>query len=112
MFIETLTEITAIGPPMSEPSAESEAVDPETVEHVAGLARIDLDEAERERFAEQFSAILEAFASLDEVPAVEREPPLTNVMRPDAVDDCLSHEEALENAAETEDGFFKGPRVS
>ncbi len=33
-------------------------------------------------------------------------------MRPDETRDGLSQEEALSNAAETEDGFFKGPRVS
>jgi aspartyl-tRNA(Asn)/glutamyl-tRNA(Gln) amidotransferase subunit C len=33
-------------------------------------------------------------------------------MRPDEVREALSQEEALENAPETEDGYFKGPRVS
>lgn len=87
-------------------------VDPEEVEHVAGLARVDLDDGERERFADQFSDILEYFETLDEVPEVERDPELTNVMRPDEVRDSLDREDALENAPETEDGHFKGPRVS
>jgi aspartyl-tRNA(Asn)/glutamyl-tRNA(Gln) amidotransferase subunit C len=34
------------------------------------------------------------------------------VLRPDEVEDCLSQDEALSNAADTEDGKFKGPRVS
>jgi aspartyl-tRNA(Asn)/glutamyl-tRNA(Gln) amidotransferase subunit C len=46
------------------------------------------------------------------VPAVERDPELTNVMRPDEVAESLDREAALENATETEDGQFKGPRVS
>jgi aspartyl-tRNA(Asn)/glutamyl-tRNA(Gln) amidotransferase subunit C len=33
-------------------------------------------------------------------------------MRPDEVREGLSQEEALRNASETEDGYFKGPRVS
>ena len=90
----------------------TEAVDTETVEHVASLARIDLEEGERERFAEQFADILAAFETLDAVPSVEREPELTNVMRPDDVAESLDREAALENAPETEDGYFKGPRVS
>jgi aspartyl-tRNA(Asn)/glutamyl-tRNA(Gln) amidotransferase subunit C len=88
------------------------AVDPEEVEHIAGLARVELSEDERERFAEQFGEILSAFEALDEVPETEREPELTNVMRPDEVRESLDQEDALKNAEETEDGKFKGPRVS
>jgi aspartyl-tRNA(Asn)/glutamyl-tRNA(Gln) amidotransferase subunit C len=92
---------------MSDP-----AVDGEEVEHVAGLARIDLDAEERDRFAEQFVEILSAFETLDEVPETEPEPELTNVMRTDEVEGSLDREAALGNAPETEDGQFKGPRVS
>ena len=87
-------------------------VDAEEVRHVAELARVDLDEAEVERFAEQFADILAYFETLDEVPAVESEPDLVNVMRADEVEDCLDREDALANAAETEAGQFKGPHVS
>ncbi|WP_302081265.1 Asp-tRNA(Asn)/Glu-tRNA(Gln) amidotransferase subunit GatC [Salinibaculum rarum] len=92
---------------MSDP-----AVDSEEVGHVADLARVDLTEAEREEFAEQFADILTYFETLDEVPEVEREPELTNVMRPDETRESLSQDEALQNAEETEDGYFKGPKVS
>jgi aspartyl-tRNA(Asn)/glutamyl-tRNA(Gln) amidotransferase subunit C len=88
------------------------SVDPETVRHVADLARVDLTEAEVERFADQFSEVLSYFDTLDEVPEVEREAELTNVMRPDEEREGLSREEALQNAPETEDGYFTGPRVS
>jgi aspartyl-tRNA(Asn)/glutamyl-tRNA(Gln) amidotransferase subunit C len=87
-------------------------VDPEEVRHVAGLARVNLDDEEIELFAEQFADILAYFETLDEVPEIEREPELTNVMRPDEQRDSLSQEEALQNAPEAEDGHFKGPRVS
>jgi len=87
-------------------------VDEAEVEHVASLARVDLDEGDAARFVEQFADILEAFDALDEVPAVDRDADLTNVMRPDEERDCLSQEEALANAPESEDGFFKGPNVS
>ena len=79
---------------------------------MASLARVDLDEAEVERFTEQFGDILEYFEALEEVPEVDREAELANVMRPDEVREGLSQEEALRNAPETEDGYFKGPKVS
>jgi aspartyl-tRNA(Asn)/glutamyl-tRNA(Gln) amidotransferase subunit C len=90
----------------------SEPVDPEEVRHVAGLARVALDDEEATRFAEQFGDILAYFDALDEVPEVDRDADLTNVMRADEVRDGLTQEEALANAPETVDGFFKGPRVS
>ncbi len=89
-----------------------DAVDPDEVAHIADLARIDLDSDERDRFAEQFVDILEAFESLDEVPEVDHEAELANVMRPDEVRESLDQSEALANAPETEEGFFKGPKVS
>ncbi|ADB60653.1 glutamyl-tRNA(Gln) amidotransferase, C subunit [Haloterrigena turkmenica DSM 5511] len=89
-----------------------DAVSPEEVRHVAGLARVDLDDDEVDRFARQFADILEYFETLDEVPEVDREADLTNVMRPDEERDSLDREAALENASESEDGYFKGPNVS
>jgi aspartyl-tRNA(Asn)/glutamyl-tRNA(Gln) amidotransferase subunit C len=88
------------------------AVDPEEVRHVASLARVDLDDDEVDRFAEQFADILASFETLDEVPAVETTEDLSNVMRPDEQRDSLRQAEALRNAPESEDGYFKGPKVS
>ena len=88
------------------------AVDPEDVEHVADLARVDLDDSEVDRFTEQFADILDYFETLEEVPEVDSDADLVNVMRPDETHDGLSQEEALENAPESEEGYFKGPKVS
>ena len=96
----------------ADDSADEAAVDDEEVRHVASLARVDLEEREVERFADQFADILEYFEALDGVPDVEGEADLTNVMRPDEVREGLTREEALANAPETEDGRFKGPKVS
>jgi aspartyl-tRNA(Asn)/glutamyl-tRNA(Gln) amidotransferase subunit C len=87
-------------------------VDSEEVRHVADLARVDLTDEEVDEFAVQFADILSYFDTLDEVPEVETEDELVNVMRPDEVREGLTQEEALRNAAETEEGQFKGPRVS
>jgi aspartyl-tRNA(Asn)/glutamyl-tRNA(Gln) amidotransferase subunit C len=96
----------------AEGSSDAPDVDEATVRHVASLARVDLDEAEVERFVDQFAEILEHFEALDDVPDVDREAGLVNVMRPDEVREGLSQAEALRNAPETEDGRFEGPRVS
>jgi len=92
--------------------AETPAVSPEQVRDVADLARVDLSEEEVAEFAEQFEAVLADFEALDEVPEVESEPELVNVMRADEIEEGLTQEEALRNASGTEDGYFKGPRVS
>ncbi|WP_336003277.1 Asp-tRNA(Asn)/Glu-tRNA(Gln) amidotransferase subunit GatC [Halorientalis halophila] len=88
------------------------AVEPEDVRHVASLARVDLDDEEVDRFVEQFADILDYFETLDEVPEVDSETDLANVMRADEVRDSLTQDEALRNAPDSEDGFFKGPKVS
>jgi aspartyl-tRNA(Asn)/glutamyl-tRNA(Gln) amidotransferase subunit C len=88
------------------------AVEPEDVRHVASLARVDLDDEEVDRFVEQFADILDYFETLDEVPEVDSETDLANVMRADEVRDSLDQDEALRNAPEDEEGFFKGPKVS
>ncbi|ELY53708.1 Asp-tRNA(Asn)/Glu-tRNA(Gln) amidotransferase subunit GatC [Natronococcus jeotgali] len=89
-----------------------DAVSAEEVRHVAELARVGLTDEEVDQFTRQFADVLEYFETLDEVPEVEREADLTNVMRPDEERDSLDREEALRNAPETEDGYFKGPNVS
>jgi aspartyl-tRNA(Asn)/glutamyl-tRNA(Gln) amidotransferase subunit C len=89
----------------------SDSVDPDEVRHVAGLARVDLEESEVERFADQFGDILAYFDALEDVPEVDREADLANVFRADEIREGLTQEEALRNAPETEDGRFKGPRV-
>lgn len=87
-------------------------VSPEEVRHVASLARVDLDEEEVAEFTDQFVEIIEAFETLDEVPEIEDNEDLENVMREDEVREGLSQEEALENAPESDKGYFKGPSVS
>ncbi|QZA88145.1 Asp-tRNA(Asn)/Glu-tRNA(Gln) amidotransferase subunit GatC [Salinarchaeum sp. IM2453] len=91
---------------------DNSRVDSEDIHHIAELARIDIDEEDADTFADQLDDVLDYFASLEEIPDVDREAELTNVMRADEVRDSLTQEEALKNAEETEDGYFKGPNVS
>jgi aspartyl-tRNA(Asn)/glutamyl-tRNA(Gln) amidotransferase subunit C len=87
-------------------------VEPEDVRHVAELARVSLEGEDVEAFTEQFADILDHFETLDEVPEVDADADLVNVLRTDEVREGLSQAEALRNAAETEDGYFVGPNVS
>ena len=86
------------------------------VEHVARLARLALSEDEVERFTVQLAAILDhaaEVAALDtgEVPPTAHPIPLANVLRPDEPRPGLSRDEVLAMAPETEDGFFRVPRI-
>lgn len=82
------------------------------VEHIAELADIGITKDELEEFTAQFNSILDYFDILDQVEAAPCTPCETfNVLREDEIGPCLTQEEALMNAQETEDGFFKAPRV-
>ena len=91
---------------------EAADVDASTVRHIASLARVDLDDDEVDRFVDQFAEILGYFEALEDVPDIDGEPDLVNVMRSDEITEGLTQAEALRNAPETEDGRFRGPRVS
>lgn len=88
----------------------------EEIEHLSWLARIELTEAEKEKFESQLSSILEFFSILDEADVDDVEPThhvigITNVFRGDEVERSLPQEEALRNAPKRENGYFKGPRI-
>ena len=86
------------------------------VAHLADLARIDLDDAELDHLAPQLAVILESVASIrgvagDDVPPTSHPLPLTNVFRDDVLQQCLTPEQALAGAPETEEQRFKVPRI-
>jgi aspartyl-tRNA(Asn)/glutamyl-tRNA(Gln) amidotransferase subunit C len=88
------------------------ALTSEEVLHIAHLARISLSDSEVQQFAAQLSGILDHFAELAAVNTEGLEPtahplPLSNVMRADIVAPSLQQNEALANAPEKEDGFFR-----
>ncbi len=90
-------------------------IDKQTVEHVAKLARVNLTEEEIRKFSKEFSDILDLFSSLKDVDTKGVEPSfhpikLKNVLREDKPEKCLTQEDALVNAEQKDDGFFKGPR--
>ena len=88
----------------------------EEVEHVANLARLELDEEAMEQFAGQIGDILAYVDKLKQVDTAGIEPTshaisLTNAFREDDVTDHLEQEGSLANAPEKEDGTFIVPRV-
>jgi aspartyl-tRNA(Asn)/glutamyl-tRNA(Gln) amidotransferase subunit C len=90
-------------------------IDRETVEHVAKLSRINLTDKEVEKFSKELSDVLNSFSLLKEVDIENVEPSfqpneIKNVTREDIPEECLSQDEALLNAEQKEDKFFKGPR--
>lgn len=86
------------------------------VEHVARLARLELDEEEVALFTEQLARILEYCERLDREP-IEGVPPtahilpLVNVHRPDQLSPSLPHDEVMEQAPDRAGGYFRVPRV-
>lgn len=86
------------------------------VEHVARLARLDLTEDEKAKYAEQFSNILDYFNQLKEVNTENVEPmvhvlPMRNITREDKVENASNTADILKNAPVEEGGFFKVPKI-
>ena len=90
------------------------AISRDEVLHVARLARLELTDEEVERFTAQLSAILEAVAKVSELDLSDVQPtahPLdvVNVWADDEPRPSLPVEDALANAPDRHDGFFKVP---
>jgi aspartyl-tRNA(Asn)/glutamyl-tRNA(Gln) amidotransferase subunit C len=89
-------------------------IDRAQVEHVARLARLALDEAEKDRMAHELSGVLEHIEKiseldLDEVPPTSHVVDVTTPLRPDTEQPCLTQEQALDQAPATQDGGFLVP---
>ena len=86
------------------------------VAYLAGLARIDLSDAELDHLAPQLQVIIEAVARVSEVadadvPPTSHPVPMTNVFRDDELRPGLTAEEALAAAPEVEQQRFSVPRI-
>jgi len=96
---------------------KKEIISREKIEHLARLALIDLSEEEKEIFSKQLNNILDYFQKLNELDTSNIKPTrhvidgLKNVFREDIPRKSLTQEEALKNAREKQDGFFKAPRI-
>jgi len=86
------------------------------VQHVAGLARLELSEAEVDRMTGQLDAILTYVAKLDEldttgVAVTTHTQGVVNAFREDEVRPSLARQEALANAPDQNGESFVVPRV-
>ena len=86
------------------------------VRKIAVLARLSLEEAEVEQLSGDLGAILGYMEKLEPLPLDGVDPlshplPLANIVRKDNPITSLSAEQALESSAETQDGFFKVPKI-
>lgn len=85
---------------------------PDLVRHLASLARIQVTDAEVDRFAEQLSLIVESVAAVNnavagDVPATSHPIPMANVFREDVVEPSLTQEQALSGASDSDQGRFR-----
>ena len=86
------------------------------VAHLAGLARIELSDAELDRMVGELGVILESVAKVQQAPTDGVAPmshpmPLTNVTRADVVRPSLGAEAVLAGAPEAEQQRFSVPRI-
>ena len=86
------------------------------VRHVAQLARLDFSEDEEAQMADELSQILDYVDKLDEldtsgVPPMSHVLDVTNVFRPDTVEQRIDRAQALELAPEADDEYVRVPKV-
>ncbi len=86
------------------------------VAYLAGLARIDLSDAELDHLAPQLQVIIESVARVSEVadadvPPTSHPVPMTNVFRDDVLRPGLTADEALAAAPAVEQQRFSVPRI-
>ena len=92
------------------------AVTKKDVEYIAELAKLRFKDEELEKFTEQLNEILAYVEKLNELDTTNIEPlshPVegSNVFREDAVKPSIDREEALRNAPNRSELFFKVPKV-
>lgn len=91
-------------------------LDEAAVRHVARLARLKITDAEAALFASQLSKVLEYVEQLGEldtrnIPPSAHALPVSNVFREDVARSSWTSEQALHNAPDCHDGFFRVPKV-
>lgn len=88
----------------------------ELIEHVANLARLELDGAEVDSFTRQIGGIISYVDKLNSLDTSEVEPTShalhsSNVFREDLPAGSLPRDEVLANAPESTGEFYRVPRI-
>jgi aspartyl-tRNA(Asn)/glutamyl-tRNA(Gln) amidotransferase subunit C len=86
------------------------------VEYVAHLARLEIDEAQKDKFTSQLNDILLYIDKLNELDTKGVEPmthaiAVTNAFREDIIVDSIGTEKSLANAPDARGEFFRVPKV-
>jgi aspartyl-tRNA(Asn)/glutamyl-tRNA(Gln) amidotransferase subunit C len=89
-------------------------IDSAQVEHVARLARLALEESEKDEMARELSGVLEHIEKISEldltgVPPTSHVVDVTTPLREDEPTPCLTREQALDQAPATQEGGFLVP---
>jgi len=92
------------------------AVSIEEVKHIAQLAKLKFTDEELQDFTHSFNDILQYMEMLNRVDTVNVVPlshpvEMTNVFRDDVLKQSVTTEEALKNAPDSDEEFFKVPKV-
>lgn len=87
-----------------------------SIEHLAQLARLSVSDNEKTLFANQIDSILSYMDKLNELDTGNVEPTshvisLSNVVREDLLKDSLEREDALMNAPDKTDKFYRVPKI-
>lgn len=87
-----------------------------SIEHLSRLARLSLSDGEAKLFGEQLSSILGYMEKLNELDTEGVEPTshvilIRNVDREDSPRPSLDREEALRNAPDHTNSFYRVPRI-
>jgi aspartyl-tRNA(Asn)/glutamyl-tRNA(Gln) amidotransferase subunit C len=86
------------------------------VEYVAHLARLEIDEAQKDKFTSQLNDILLYIDKLNELDTKGVEPmthaiAVTNAFREDIIIESIGTEKSLANAPDARGEFFRVPKV-
>jgi aspartyl-tRNA(Asn)/glutamyl-tRNA(Gln) amidotransferase subunit C len=92
------------------------AVSKDEVKYIASLSKLEFDESELEDFTKEFNQILNYIDKLNELDTENVEPlshPIEklNVFREDEHKKSVDRTEALKNAPDSNDEYFKVPKV-
>ena len=87
-----------------------------SIEHLSQLARLSVSDNEKTLFADQIDSILSYMDKLNELDTSTIEPTshvisLSNVVREDLLKDSLERENALRNAPDRTDKFYRVPKI-
>jgi aspartyl-tRNA(Asn)/glutamyl-tRNA(Gln) amidotransferase subunit C len=91
-------------------------IDAKLVEHITGLARLSIPEAEKEAMVTDLSKILAYIEKLNKLDIANVEPTshvldLVNVLREDNQRPSIAPDEALLNAPDRADKFYRVPKI-